>query len=881
MSARRFGVGRTPAVGAGIAVGRRARPRESAAFGLLLMLTGGSSTPLRAQSRVVSFEASEPRFEEAAEKYAALWTAEGERIVRTLEEVSGLGFALDSVHVLVMDGPSWAGSGRMGMRADYPPDTKRATLVHELGHLLLGNRVPTDSSGEPVVEPHRILFLFLYDVWVELWGAEFADRQVAVESARRGGVDYEGTWGEVLARDAEARATELRELLARWSASPTALAGRVLEAFARGDTARFGELYPFEDGRELLAWAVDEGHPIVPGLARTLHVTGDSAVVLLSGHVEFGNTGDETSTSRGFSDLYLARRAGDGWTLAERLSLGIASRISRQVLDVRLTPGEGLEVTDTLTIGVHRSLGFVARLNHAARLRGVEVDGDRAGVEFGGGLLWVDAPPGEHRVTLRYEIDVSADSAQARNSGWFGPRFGHVRNQYFWHPFYDFQSEAQLGAFSLRVRAPVSHHVATDLPQTESIRDGERMVMAASREPVFALSLFYDADWTPLEREAAGFRLAIFGDTTFTPEPDSLAFAFRRVYDVIEGRLGAPTGGYMAIVQARARSGSGWLFRSNDAIVTPEGGGGSTSRGGPWPRAWFGHEIAHGWTRPTGRAANLLREGWATFAEALLLEAEYGAETARSFWEVERSLYLIQGHDGTRTLLNDPSNSGIAYYKGAWLLRMLEEELGEAAFGRGMADYMAIEPGRAAGIEEFVDALSRAAGRDVTSFLRPWLEETTIPDVRASFQEGKVILGQTGPVFTLPLTLELIADGDTLRRRVRLTDRRQEFAFSGLGAIESVRPDPDHRLLMRRHCGERVTFRTEAPGASDVELDGSFTPEAIPARREGKDWIVEIPLTDGRYAFWWTVDGEFAGLDSVAVECRAPAGRESYPRPGG
>ena len=41
--------------------------------------------------------------------------------------------------------------------------------------------------------------------------------QVAVESARRGGVDYEGIWQQVLANSAADRATELRELVDRWS----------------------------------------------------------------------------------------------------------------------------------------------------------------------------------------------------------------------------------------------------------------------------------------------------------------------------------------------------------------------------------------------------------------------------------------------------------------------------------------------------------------------------------------------------------------------------------------------------------------------------------------------------------------------------------------
>ena len=124
---------------------------------------------------------------------------------------------MDAVHVTVMEGPSWAGRDRMGMRASYPPDTKRATLAHELGHVLIGELVPEDDSGEPQYEHHRFLFLFLYDAWIDLWGAEFATEQVAVESRRRGIVDYEGIWQDTLRLNEAERAAELRALIDAWT----------------------------------------------------------------------------------------------------------------------------------------------------------------------------------------------------------------------------------------------------------------------------------------------------------------------------------------------------------------------------------------------------------------------------------------------------------------------------------------------------------------------------------------------------------------------------------------------------------------------------------------------------------------------------------------
>ena len=108
---------------------------------------------------------------------------------------------------------SYSGYGErpMQLRASYPAATKRATLVHELGHRLMGDLVP------PSIEHHSIIFLFVYDVWVELWGQQFADEQVAVERQRTG-TDYDGLWRAALAWSREERAARFEEQIAKFKA---------------------------------------------------------------------------------------------------------------------------------------------------------------------------------------------------------------------------------------------------------------------------------------------------------------------------------------------------------------------------------------------------------------------------------------------------------------------------------------------------------------------------------------------------------------------------------------------------------------------------------------------------------------------------------------
>lgn len=70
----------------------------------------------------------------------------------------------------------------------------------------------------------------------------------------------------------------------------------------------------------------------------------------------------------------------------------------------------------------------------------------------------------------------------------------------------------------------------------------------------------------------------------------------------------------------------------------------------------------------------------------------------------------------------------------------------------------------------------------------------------------------------------------------------------------------------------RVRFTYHAPGASTVTIVGDFNrwdPAAIPLRRsaDGTTWEVEVPLSPGRYAYSFYVDGKFA-RDPAAPQVR-------------
>jgi len=164
----------------------------------------------------IDFQPESGRFNAATEEYREIWRTEGERISAALEAATGLEMEAGPIKAIVFEGVSNSGYKwkPMRMRASYPADTKRATLVHELAHRLIADL----SSWN--LEEHPIIFLFVYDVWVKLWGQEFADEQVAVESERRGRYDYESAWRDALALSPEERAKRWSQFLNSRGRSP-------------------------------------------------------------------------------------------------------------------------------------------------------------------------------------------------------------------------------------------------------------------------------------------------------------------------------------------------------------------------------------------------------------------------------------------------------------------------------------------------------------------------------------------------------------------------------------------------------------------------------------------------------------------------------------
>jgi aminopeptidase N len=144
------------------------------------------------------------------------------------------------------------------------------------------------------------------------------------------------------------------------------------------------------------------------------------------------------------------------------------------------------------------------------------------------------------------------------------------------------------------------------------------------------------------------------------------------------------------------------------------------------------HEFAHQWwgIGITCRTWSdfWLNEGMATFLADVYLGELFGP--ARYQNEIERSRQLWEewkqgGRDRPLhfTAWTTPQQSGgrIPYHKGAWVLHLLRQDVGPAAFWRGLQLYTKAHWEDSATSEDLQQAMERASGRNLKEFFRAWV----------------------------------------------------------------------------------------------------------------------------------------------------------------
>jgi len=170
---------------------------------------------------------------------------------------------------------------------------------------------------------------------------------------------------------------------------------------------------------------------------------------------------------------------------------------------------------------------------------------------------------------------------------------------------------------------------------------------------------------------------------------------------------------------------------------------------------WFGNLVTMKWWDSLW-----LNESFATLMEYVAVDAlepdwniwlEYSSN--ESILALQRD--AIAGVQPVQTDVNHPDeistlfDGAIVYAKGARLLRMLQQYLGEDQFQAGLRRYFESHAYQNTEAEDLWSALAAASGKDVSHLMSVWLSQSGYPVVSVRSEDNKLLLDQA-QFFTSP-----------------------------------------------------------------------------------------------------------------------------------
>jgi aminopeptidase N len=299
-------------------------------------------------------------------------------------------------------------------------------------------------------------------------------------------------------------------------------------------------------------------------------------------------------------------------------------------------------------------------------------------------------------------------------------------------------------------------------------------------------------------------------------------------------------------------------------------------------RGYTAHMITHQWfggiVNYRSVSQTWLNEGFASYLDKLWVEQRHGAgEFGALMRQVAHKVTRTDDRQTGLPLVHralDHANDiftmggGKIYGKGAWLLHMLRQRLGDDLFFEGVRRYL--EENRWQGVEtqDLRRTLEEVSGLDLEQFFQQWVYQGGVPllnvasswDIEAA--QATVVVTQTQaidntrPAFNTPLELLVRVAGVDTTIAVQLTEAHHEFTWRFAQEPDFICIDPRGALLKG--------LQLEAPRAQLI-AQAHAAPTAV-ARLDAIAALGEIDHVDAEQALIEIVANE---QEEVAVRQRA------------
>jgi len=219
-------------------------------------------------------------------------------------------------------------------------------------------------------------------------------------------------------------------------------------------------------------------------------------------------------------------------------------------------------------------------------------------------------------------------------------------------------------------------------------------------------------------------------------------------------------------------------------------------------RQWWGVLVS-----PTNRNHLWLQNGPARFSELLYTEHTAGAATMEADMKntYVEALTVKDPPVLQAARLDDysPEYWASTAAKGAAILNMLRNVVGDDNFKKGLKTFLDQYSWKSANTEDFRKVMERVSNEELRYFFLQWLDSSGSPEFKLEYtvfrtQTGFRVVGKINQdldTFRMPVDLRIETEGNPEDKKIEVTGTSSEFSVDTFGKPRSLTLDPNHVLL--------------------------------------------------------------------------------------
>ncbi len=219
-------------------------------------------------------------------------------------------------------------------------------------------------------------------------------------------------------------------------------------------------------------------------------------------------------------------------------------------------------------------------------------------------------------------------------------------------------------------------------------------------------------------------------------------------------------------------------------------------------RQWWGVLVS-----PTTRNHLWLQNGPARYSELLYTEHTAGVAAMEGDMKITyvEALTVKDPPVLQASRLDDysPEYWALTAAKGAAILNMLRNVVGDANFKKGLKAFLDQYSWKSANTEDFRKVMERVSNEELRYFFLQWLDSSGSPEFKLEYtvfrtQTGFRVVGKINQdldTFRMPVDLRIETEGNPEDKKIEVTGTSSEFSVDTFGKPRSLILDPNHVLL--------------------------------------------------------------------------------------